>query len=35
MIAIRISGMGSPPKDSANTSLGIGQGSVVDMRTVM
>jgi hypothetical protein len=33
MMAIRISGMGSPPNDSANTSLGIGHGSVVEIRT--
>src|SRR6266571_1114127 len=35
MIAIRISGMGLPPIDKAKTSLGFGQGTVVDIRTVM
>ena len=35
MIAIRIKGMGSPPNDSANTSLGTGQASLTDIRTVM
>ena len=35
MIAIRIRGMGSPPNDSANTSLGTGQASLADIRTVM
>ena len=31
MMAIRISGMGSPPSESANTSLGLGQGTVVEV----
>src|SRR3981189_2907552 len=35
MIAIRISGTGRPQISRANTSLGLGQGAVVDMRTVM
>ena len=35
MMAIRISGIGSPPNDSANTSLELGHGTVVDSRTVM
>ena len=35
IIAIRISGMGAPPNDSANTSLGTGHGSVVEIRTDM
>jgi hypothetical protein len=35
MIAIRISGIGSPPNDNANTSLGSGHASVTDMRTVI
>ena len=35
MIAIRIRGIGSPPKDSAKTSLGNGQGSVAASRTDM
>ena len=35
MIAIRISGIGSPPRLSAKTSLGFGQGTVVDIRTCM
>ncbi len=35
MMAIRISGMGSPPKLRAKTSLGMGHGTVVDIRTVM
>jgi hypothetical protein len=35
MMAINISGMGSPPKLRANTSLGFGQGTRVDMRTFM
>ena len=35
MMAIRMSGIGSPPNDRAKTSLGFGHGTVVDMRTVM
>ena len=35
MIAIRMSGIGAPPKLSAKTSLELGHGSSVDMRTVM
>jgi hypothetical protein len=36
MMAIRISGIGSPPpNDKAKTSLGIGQGTVVDILTVI
>ena len=35
MMAIRISGMFVPPISSAKTSLGFGQGTVVDIRTVM
>src|SRR5204862_7014767 len=35
MIAIRISGMLLPPIVKAKTSLGLGQGTVVDIRTVM
>src|SRR6266567_8742252 len=35
MIAIRISGILLPPIVKAKTSLGLGQGSVVDIRTVM
>src|ERR1700712_5615330 len=35
MMAIRISGTGLPPNSRANTSLGLGQGTVVDIRTVM
>ena len=35
MIAIRISGMSRPNRCSAKTSLGLGQGTVVDMRAVM
>src|SRR3712207_1813024 len=35
MMAIRISGSCVPPISSAKTSLGFGQGTVVDMRTVM
>jgi len=35
MIAISMSGIGAPPKLSAKTSLALGQGSSVDMRTVM
>ena len=35
MIAIRISGMWWPPTVSANTSLGFGHGTVVEMRTFM
>src|SRR6266850_7962895 len=35
MIAIRISGILLPPIVRAKTSLGLGQGTVVDMRTVM
>ena len=35
MIAIRISGMCCPPMVSAKTSLGFGQGTVVDIRTFM
>src|SRR3712207_1587417 len=35
MMAIRIKGRFVPPISSAKTSLGFGQGTVVDMRTVM
>ena len=35
MIAINSSGMWCPPTVRANTSLGFGHGSVVDMRTFM
>src|SRR3954471_13889886 len=35
MMAIRISGIDVPPTVSANTSLGFGHGTVVDIRTVM
>src|SRR6195256_7049674 len=35
MMAIRMSGIFLPPIVKAKTSLGLGQGSVVDMRTVM
>src|ERR1700712_5145018 len=35
MMAIRISGIGSPPSLNAKTSLGFGQGTVVDIRAVM
>ena len=35
MMAISTSGMCVPPTFSANTSLGFGQGTVVDMRTFM
>ena len=35
MMAIRMSGMGSPPKLSANISLVLGQGTVVEIRTFM
>src|SRR4028118_2380069 len=35
MMAIRIRGRCVPPISSANTSLGFGQGTVVDIRTVM
>jgi hypothetical protein len=35
MMAIRIRGMLCPKSVSAKTSLGLGQGSVVDIRTVM
>ena len=35
MMAISTSGIGSPPKLKANTSLGNGQGSAADIRTVM
>jgi hypothetical protein len=35
MIAIRIRGIGSPPKLRAKTSLGFGHGTTVDIRTVM
>src|SRR5205823_14583575 len=35
MIAIRISGMCAPPISREKTSLGFGQGTVVDMRTFM
>ena len=35
MIAIRISGMSLPKMRSANTSLGFGHGTVVELRTVM
>jgi hypothetical protein len=35
MIAIRISGMVVPPIVKAKTLLGLGQGTLVDMRTVM
>jgi hypothetical protein len=35
MIAIRIRGIFSPPIVKEKTSLGLGQGTVVDMRTVM
>jgi len=35
MIAIRISGMCAPPMSREKTSLGFGQGTVVDIRTFM
>ncbi|MGY4311848.1 hypothetical protein ACVWW1_001151 [Bradyrhizobium sp. JR3.5] len=35
MIAIRMSGMCLPPRLSAKTSLGLGHGTVVDIRAVM
>src|ERR1700704_5459024 len=35
MIAIRMSGTGVPPIFKAKTSLGFGQGTVVDIRTFM
>src|SRR3989304_8996508 len=35
MIAIRMRGIFSPNSVNAKTSLGLGQGSVVDIRTVM
>ena len=35
MIAIRISGTSVPPICSANTLLGLGHGTRVDMRAVM
>ena len=35
MIAIRISGMSWPNTCSAKTSLGFGQGTVVELRAVM
>ena len=35
MMAIRMSGIFLPKSVSAKTSLGLGQGSVVDIRTVM
>ncbi|MNL34174.1 hypothetical protein D3C87_1561340 [compost metagenome] len=35
MMAIRISGTCRPAISSANTSLGLGHGTVVDIRTVM
>ena len=35
MMAIRMRGIVGPPIRSANTSLGLGQGMVVDERTVM
>ena len=35
MMAIRISGTFWPPMCSANTSLGLGHGTRVDMRAVM
>src|SRR5579863_5343437 len=35
MMAIKISGIGVPPSCNAKTSLGLGQGTVVDIRTVM
>ena len=35
MMAIRIRGMGSPPKLNAKISLELGQGIVVDILTVM
>src|SRR6266487_6690278 len=35
MMAIRMSGIFLPQSVKAKTSLGLGQGSVVDMRTVM
>src|SRR5262249_59305269 len=35
MIAIRMRGMVVPPIVKAKTSLGLGQGTVVDIRTVM
>src|SRR3954463_11588468 len=35
MMAIRMSGMCRPPISSAKTSLGLGQGTVVDIRAVM
>ena len=34
-MAMRISGIGSPPNDNAKTSLGMGQGTVVDILTTM
>jgi hypothetical protein len=33
MMAIRMSGIGSPPKDRAKTSLGFGHGTRVEART--
>ena len=35
MMAIRISGIVFPPISNAKTSLGLGQGTVVELRTVM
>src|SRR5215831_6931888 len=35
MIAIRISGIFAPPMTNEKTSLGLGQGTVVEIRTVM
>ena len=35
MMAIRMSGMSVPPMCKAKTSLGLGHGTVVDIRTVM
>src|SRR2546422_8229406 len=35
MMAMRMSGIFLPQSSKAKTSLGLGQGSVVDMRTVM
>ena len=35
MMAINSSGTEVPPTDSANTSLGFGHSTVVDVRTVM
>ncbi len=35
MMAMRMSGIDLPPIVRAKTSLGLGHGTVVDMRTVM